>query len=116
MAITILNRRVADLFRYRHSRSSVSIDEQQLDARQDPKLGLERSLYLEELLTLITDEFSGWSATDRDLMLLVYRESGARGLKLTAAERKRLSRMRTKLRKMLEEKTGMATTSILSRD
>jgi DNA-directed RNA polymerase specialized sigma24 family protein len=98
LAMVILKRRIADLFRKRAPFSNMFVTGEQHPDVADPDVPTpERKVLLARMLEVTLSVLSGMQPADRDLIAFVAGEAGLRKA-LDARERQRLHRLRAKLR------------------
>lgn len=119
LAITILRRRVADLFRERVRRWSMlateNPEEREIPA-EDPSA--ERKRLLSRMLQVCMNVLAQTQDTDRDLLGLVsgLDEDPTRSRPLTDRERQRLRRLRRRLIEAIQQQLGSSVTELLRDD
>jgi DNA-directed RNA polymerase specialized sigma24 family protein len=111
LALTILRRRIADLFRHRaRSTSSISFSEQTIQPYGTTSQ--ERRALLLEMVRIALSVLANTPPSDRDLLALTSHDARI-GRALTAGERQRIHRLRLKLRNEIERKMGSSATALL---
>lgn len=113
LAIVILKRRIADLFRKRASHPIFFPIEQVEHELPDPHTEVsERSLILSKMLQVTLKVLDQMPSEDRDLVAFVSRNIGLR-LGLNARDRQRLHRVRNKLKDEIAQHLGAEAVELL---
>jgi len=113
IGFTILRRRVADIFRSRAVRKFEDVPLDVLPAT-DPSSNPEEVETYVRLLRAVVSIIAKLDGPSRELLLRKEASGGSRDKPLTDAERQRLSRLRTELKRQLAEKYGVNIEQILN--
>ena len=120
VALAILSRRAADLYRHEAARwAKESLSEPNDDvalAVQSGDASLPRQLLLRQMLTVCIAELAHFSPKDREILWSVVGESGDRSPPRTEAERQRLSRLRKRLAEAIRKRLGESAKTLLAAD
>ena len=120
IALAILSRRAADLYRHEAARwAKESLTEATDDvalAVQSDDPSLPRHLLLRQMLKVCIAELAHFSPEDRETLWTIVGESGDRSLPRTEAERQRLSRLRKRLAAAIHKHLGESAKSLLATD
>ncbi|MEA2203246.1 MAG: hypothetical protein QOE77_22 [Blastocatellia bacterium] len=112
LAMLILKRRVADLFRQRSSQQTfLPIDEPAHEV-PDSHVPPDRQILLERLLEVTGALLDEMTPKDRDLVALLSKELGFRK-SLNPRERKRLQRLRKRLKDEVTRRLGLQVAELL---
>jgi hypothetical protein len=114
LAMTILMRRIADLFRARASEWGHRVIDYDFDQEPD-RTNLERKALLRQMLQICVEMLANTPEEDRALLAFVAGEDRRTQSALNPSERQRLKRLRLKLAEEISHRLG-ATVSELLRD
>lgn len=112
LAMVILKRRIADLFRKRLSFQSVAIDDFRENMADPRPTDPERRILISKMLEVMQSILDEMAPMDRDLIALVYEEAGFR-MGLNPRERQRLHRIRQKLKEEMRRRLGADIADLL---
>lgn len=112
LARSILNRRIADLFRKRVTLVSLSDPENPIDVPDPKASSLDRKLLIKRLLQVTFSALDEMSPKDRDLIALISEDDGVRK-SLNPRDRQRLHRARKKLKTKIASHFGAELEDLL---
>ena len=111
LAMLILRRRIADLFRKRASRQNLFVDDQK--ELVDPNApSPEHKITLAQMLQAMWSVLDEMKPEDRDLVALIY-EDAELGKSLGPRERQRLHRIRKRLKHEISRRLGVEAVDLL---
>jgi len=112
LAMLILRRRIADLFRKRSSQQNLFTVDDQVELVDPHAPSPERKITLAQMLQVMWSVLDEMKPEDRDLVALIYEDADL-GKSLGPRERQRLHRIRKRLKREISRRLGVEAADFL---